>query len=280
MHRVASRNPRIDEFIPNYTKVSKDWKSIIEHNDINGLILAVPPSIQPLIAQEAIKRRIPLLLEKPLALSFDEARKMQYLAIKNDVLVMVDHIYLFHPAFMKLKEKIVNEGSPILEIESISGNYGPFRDNCTPLWDWGPHDMSMCFDIVKDSIEKLYATETKTSLNNLRVGKSYVVRIQFSSGCQANLQFGNSLRKKTRLFKVRVNSGQYIFNEFLEKKLVFQDKEGNLTPIEIESQKPLNNLVQIFNNRIKNSCGYLTDMDSSIEVIKELENIDNNLNTN
>ena len=30
----------------------------------------------------------------------------------------------------------------------MGGNYGPFRMDVSSLWDWGPHDLSMCLEII------------------------------------------------------------------------------------------------------------------------------------
>ena len=88
-------------------------------------------------------------MEKPLSLDVISAEEISALAEDNDVLVMVNHIFLYHPGFIKLQEKIIVD-SPIKSIQSVSGNIGPFRDEWSPLWDWGPHDLSMCLSLVKE----------------------------------------------------------------------------------------------------------------------------------
>ena len=42
--------------------------------------------------------------------------------------------------------------SSIKSIRSVSGNIGPYRDEWSPLWDWGPHDLSMCLSLVEEKV--------------------------------------------------------------------------------------------------------------------------------
>ena len=97
LHRIASSNPNIETFIPTNTIVSKNWDDLINENDIDGLIISVPPAIQPIIATAALKKKIPLLLEKPLSLNPRSADEILTMAMDNDVLVMVNHIFLYNP---------------------------------------------------------------------------------------------------------------------------------------------------------------------------------------
>lgn len=69
------------------------------------------------------------MIEKPLALTYDEALK-----IKNYTTpIFVNNLHLFSPAFEKLLEMIKDE--KIIAINSIAGNYGPFR-NYSSLFDY------------------------------------------------------------------------------------------------------------------------------------------------
>ena len=278
LKKIVTRNKNIDTIVSSKTQVSKNWESVVQSNDLDGVILSVPAFIQPVIAEEAIKNKMPVLLEKPLALSLDKAQRIQSLANNLNVFVMVDHTYLFNPAFIKLKEKLKCENSPVVGIESISGNYGPFRKKCTPLWDWGPHDISMCLDLVKDPIVEISASESENSLIHPNKN-NYIVRIIFNSGILANLKFGNLFDKKTRIFKVKLELGEYNFNECCRDKLVYKDKKNNRYPIAIDKDKPLNRVVQAFAKGIKNSSGYSTDFNSSIKIVKILQKIENKLIT-
>ena len=69
----------------------------------DGYIIATPAETHFRIAKKIIKRKIDLLVEKPLALSIQESETLVQLARENNVSLMVGHLLLFHPAIIKLR---------------------------------------------------------------------------------------------------------------------------------------------------------------------------------
>ncbi len=65
--RAASRNPDTQSLVPPDCVVTPDWRELVGATDLDGLILAVPPKVQAAIAEAAVRARLPLLLEKPIA---------------------------------------------------------------------------------------------------------------------------------------------------------------------------------------------------------------------
>ena len=53
----------------------------------------------------------------------------------------------------------------VLLQKSEGGGLGPFRENISGLWDWGPHDISMCLDIVGSMPLNIFAEKLKQNNN-------------------------------------------------------------------------------------------------------------------
>ena len=103
-----------------------------------------------MIAKRIIKERKHLLVEKPITLDLNEAKELNKLAKDNNVNLMVGHLLLFHPAFIKIKN-IVDEGK-IGEIQYIYSNrlnLGSFRNDENVLWSFAPHDISHSIIFLK-----------------------------------------------------------------------------------------------------------------------------------
>lgn len=62
---------------------------------------------------------------------------------------MVEHIYLYNPAYFKTKE-LVQEIGPIRYITFERCNNKPLREDISVLWDWGDHGISLCLDIMQE----------------------------------------------------------------------------------------------------------------------------------
>ena len=63
--------------------VAKDYKKIINENDIDLVIVATPTSSHFKIAKNALEKSINILVEKPLTLSLLEVKKLNKIAKKK-----------------------------------------------------------------------------------------------------------------------------------------------------------------------------------------------------
>src|SRR5262249_44981091 len=64
--------------------------------------VVVPTTYHSAVASEFLKRGIPLLIEKPLAATAEQALRLVELARQHDALLQVGHIERFNPAFEEL----------------------------------------------------------------------------------------------------------------------------------------------------------------------------------
>lgn len=174
-----------------------DWRDLVRAGDMDGVIVAVPPAAQPEIALAAIEAGRPLLLEKPLALGVEAAQRIAAAAAERAVFVMVDHVHLFHPAFAALKRAAAERG-PVLAIDAAAGGPG-LRAGVPALWDWGPHDVAMCIDLLGAAPQAVEAAQLESGATGerLRLG------LRFAGGVAASIEL-DTLREKHRRFAVRL----------------------------------------------------------------------------
>ena len=133
---------RIYDVRPHFT----NWCEAIDRKDFDALIVATPASTHAEIALEAIKRKIPLFIEKPVAIGIEDTRKLHAAWIAaGKPLILVDHVYLFHPAYLQLRG-ILREREPF-SIRAAFGGSGPVRSDCAPAWDWGIHGAAAIADL-------------------------------------------------------------------------------------------------------------------------------------
>ncbi len=112
--------------------------------DFDGFTVATPADTHCDIAEVIIRRRKHLLVEKPLALTTKDARRIVELADEQGVNLMVGHVLLFHPAIRKIKALI--EAGKIGRLQYIYSNrlnLGTVRTEENILWSFAPHDISV-----------------------------------------------------------------------------------------------------------------------------------------
>ena len=112
--------------------------------DFDGFTVATPAETHFELAEFIINHKNHVLVEKPIALKAEEARRLKKLAEENGVNLMVGHLLLFHPAIRKIKELI--ESGKIGKFQYIYSNrlnLGTVRTEENILWSLAPHDISI-----------------------------------------------------------------------------------------------------------------------------------------
>lgn len=87
-----------------------DYKELIEKTEFDAAVIATPTNTHLEIATEFLKAGKHLLIEKPIARTFAEAKKIEDAAQKNNCYIMVGMNLRFRPDAMLLKS-LVNSGA-------------------------------------------------------------------------------------------------------------------------------------------------------------------------
>lgn len=95
-------------------------KMIIEHPEINLVAIATQSGYHAEIAKYCIKHRINVIIEKPMALSIDDANEIIRLQEQTGVKVCVSHQNRFNRAIQKLRKEIENKTLGKISHGSIS----------------------------------------------------------------------------------------------------------------------------------------------------------------
>ena len=258
--RVASGNPETKPLVPADCQVVGSWHELIDAAALDGLIISTPPATHAEIARAAIRQRIPVLIEKPLALSAADARGVRDLANQRGVYALVEHTHLFSPAFRALKGLLARYGG-VREIRSEAGNHGPYRRDVSVLWDWGPHDVAMCLDLMQA------APTTVTCSVEKRDGPAQTVSLAlaFPSGVTASILLSN-MRDKTRRFAVRCAKAELVYDDLSAQKLLVDG-----SPVPIAGELPLTVAVRQFAATIAARGTDRSSLDLAVSVVEVLE---------
>ena len=96
---------RLEQFADRYPNVNllRSVQDAIDE-DFNGFTIATPVSTHFELARLILESGKHILVEKPMALTVQEAEQSVRLARTQKVNLMVGHTLLFHPAIRKIKE--------------------------------------------------------------------------------------------------------------------------------------------------------------------------------
>ncbi len=119
-------------------------EELLSKGTLNGVIIATPPATHCEISIKCLEAGAHVLVEKPLALSTEECDKILSAAKKNNLQVMVDHTFVFHPSVEYLSNAIQHgDLGDLLYYDSVRVNLGGFQPRTNVLWDLAPHDLSI-----------------------------------------------------------------------------------------------------------------------------------------
>jgi len=277
--RLASRAPDAAALAGDGCVVSADWTESIFAGDLDGVIVATPPATHADIVRAAIEAGLPTLVEKPLTTSRADAEALLALAEDRGVPVMVDHTYLFHPGFRAMKREAVDLGE-LQALRTAGGTWGPFRGDVDVLWDWGPHDVAMCLDLVGDRPVKAEAWSKDRQTTPDGPGEVIALRLTFNDGLAADIHIGNLMEHRTRFVAANFNGHELIFSDEggdVLTRAVRLDNAQRTTEeepsraIPVDDAPPLTVVVQEFAEAIRHPSRDLSGLRLAVDVVSVLE---------
>ncbi len=113
-------------------------------SDADAAVLATPVSTHFPLGKKILEHGKHLLLEKPMASSVAECEQLNELAAKKNLVLMVDHTFVYTGAVRKIQQ-IVSAGmiGDVYYFDSVRVNLGLFQHDVNVLWDLAPHDISI-----------------------------------------------------------------------------------------------------------------------------------------
>lgn len=195
-----------------------------------AVVVASAAATHAELAVAAIQRELPVLVEKPFALSVADAERIAALADARRVPVVVGHLLLFHPAVERLRSMMAaKELGDIYYLYSQRVNLGQVRPDENALWSFGPHDVSVAMHLLDASPVRVAAH----GRSYLQPGIEDVVflTMEFESGIMAHVQMSWLDPHKERRLTVVGSKRMVVFDDMSPReKLEIYDKGVDRPP--------------------------------------------------
>ncbi len=265
----------------NFKKIKKDfsnfyifhdYKSMIDSNIIDCVYIAADPETNKNVFDYVKNRKMPLILEKPLAKTLIESEEIKNFLIKDKFPVFINLPNIYSKNFLSTKKFFNKNKSQIDKIIFYEGGFGPFRKNINPIWDWGTHSLPFILKLfAHEKLIKIKKTEIK---KNKSYSNGLVCRIDllFYSGIKVKIIVGNLFKNKIRKLKILLKNNSFFENDMINGNIFIDNvliNESNFNPFQL--------LLDRFYFSIKN--GYIEEDFNNIKIssnsIKILESFYN-----
>ena len=121
-----------------------DYSEVLEDSSVDAVAIATHVSLHSELATAALRAGKHVFVEKPLASSSGDARRLIDLAERERLVLMPGHTFLYSPPVTKIKA-LIDDGElgDIYFISTSRVNLGVHQPDVSVIWDLGPHDFAI-----------------------------------------------------------------------------------------------------------------------------------------
>jgi len=245
----------------------------IDH-DITAAIIATPlwdhvDTVLPLL-----ERGLDCYVEKPMAETQEDCEKIKQ--SMGDRVVMVGHIFLYHPAMLWIKENISKIGN-IKHIDQQRLNWGIYQTKTTPLLSITTHDITIAQELLGE-VKVVYTGHTKVT-DTVKTDNIQLI-LENKDGITANILTSWYWPEKIRKVTIIGDQGHIVWNDQENRVDLYQGHlEGRRlselklveTYIPDLTKSPLQLELEHFIDCCDTRATPKTDVENAIEVAKVLD---------
>jgi predicted dehydrogenase len=135
------------------------YEDLLKDPNIDAIAVATPVHTHYQLALSALMAGKHVLVEKPLAPTSEQVRRLIDEADRRGLTLMVDHTFLYTPAVQKIQELVSrNELGEIYYYDSTRSSLGLFQSDVNVIWDLAVHDVSIIQFILDEDPVAISAT--------------------------------------------------------------------------------------------------------------------------
>lgn len=276
---ICAQSQQTLDLLPDTYIKTLSIKDLLKNKQIDGFIIATPASTHFAIAKQLLTEGCNLLIEKPLATTYEQALELQKIWQIKKPKVLMGHLYLYNPAYQEFKKLFKHlKTAKSIHFEGLSS---PIRRDVSVIWDWVPHPISILIDLVKQPISKVSAIGSAKNPKS-KLYDTVKAFIQFSSGLKASIQtswLGSSQVRKLiaqgknetiKLDDTNVTNQKILFHKL---NTLPQHPRYNL-------ESALTQQLREFVAAIQEGKKITSDIDMGVKVVKVLSAIEQSVKNN
>lgn len=138
-------------------RYTTNYKELLYDKSIDAVDIVTPSMTHMPIGSEFLKAGKGVFVEKPMTMNSNEARELVHIAEEENRLLMVGHIFRYHPGIIHIKNKIEKkEFGKIYYMDTKRTAFGPPRKDMGVIYALGIHEADLyCYLLGQDYPEKI-----------------------------------------------------------------------------------------------------------------------------
>lgn len=176
------------------TKVYANLEELF--NNVDAVSIVTTTSAHYQVMKEAIKHNLPILVEKPITATIEEAEEVVKLAKEKDLILQVGHIERFNPALLSLDK--YNLDPKFIQSDRLA-QFNPRGTDVAVVLDLMIHDIDIILSLVKSEVKDVHASGIAVVSDTIDIANA---RIEFENGAVANVTASRISQKRMRKMRM------------------------------------------------------------------------------
>ena len=268
-------------------KIFRNFDEVLSDKEIKAVSICTPASSHYEMVKAVLNAGKDVMVEKPLALESTRAKELAILADKLERILMVGHIFRYHPAVRELKKEIDsgNMGKINLIMASRLGLMTP-RPDCGVIFDFAIHEFDTVAYLLGERPSEVSATGLFAPIEHAHEDAAFIT-LKYPSGAVSHIQVSWLTPLKIREILV-VGSKKTARLNYLSHDLEIYDcgivpkydsygnfklikKEGEMSIKHATTEEPLKAEISHFIDCVNTRKRPITDGQSGIDAVYTAE---------
>jgi len=173
-----------------HTRPFTDYHDLL--GQVDAVSIAVPTQAHFEVAAAFVEQGIPVLVEKPLARSVEEADGLIAMAAKSGAVLAVGHTERFNPAVVVASRHL--QDPRFIEVHRL-GTFPERSLDIDVVFDLMIHDLDIVLSIVPAAVASIEAVGVPVLTGRVDIANA---RLRFENGCIANITASRISRDRVR----------------------------------------------------------------------------------
>ena len=148
---------------------------------VDAVSVAVPTSRHKEVAEPILADGIPVLLEKPVAHSLEDARAIVECALSSGAILLIGHLERFNAGVIRLSEEL--DQPRFIEVHRL-GEFVERASDVDVVTDLMIHDIDIVLSLVSSELKYISAVGTRVITDHVDIANA---RLEFADGAIANV---------------------------------------------------------------------------------------------
>ncbi len=169
-------------------RATTDLAEVLADDEVGAVAIATPAGTHLNVAMAALAAGRHVLVEKPLAASYAEGRRLVDEARERGLTLMCDHTFCYTPVVTRIREMLHNGDLGELQyLDSVRINLGLVQRDIDVVWDLAPHDLSILDYVLPPGVVPVSVTAVGT--DPIGAGRSCIayLTLTLSNGAIAHV---------------------------------------------------------------------------------------------